>query len=292
MRRAGAVEATDARLRALPPCTGRRSAGFDMIGVRLGALSQFGSGPKDVPRRGCSAPLEFHCRASRGLSNRRGGQILGAVGLTEAWIFEGIEPSGRVDDRIVREAKVMSDKPRRGSAPSPAGSRRRNSRSTSITRCGRSSRFTPRIPNDAFTAKILGTERAGSGVVIRESGLVLTIGYLVTEAENVCWQPRASESCPPIRSRSIRRAGFALVQALGALDRQRSSSASARGRRNRGTGHRWRAAAGSAQAVRARIVGKEEFAGYWEYHSRRGTVHGAGTSAVGRRRADRRRTAR
>ena len=32
-------------------------------------------------------------------------------------------------------------------------------------------------PDDAFTASILGTERAGNGVVIRDDGLVLTIGY-------------------------------------------------------------------------------------------------------------------
>src|SRR5258707_15810457 len=38
------------------------------------------------------------------------------------------------------------------------------------------------IPDDAFTAQILGTERAGNGVVIREDGLILTIGYLSTEA--------------------------------------------------------------------------------------------------------------
>ena len=41
------------------------------------------------------------------------------------------------------------------------------------------------IPDDAFTAGILGTERAGNGVVIRDDGLVLTIGYLVTEAESI-----------------------------------------------------------------------------------------------------------
>ena len=41
------------------------------------------------------------------------------------------------------------------------------------------------VPSDAFTATTLGTERAGSGIVIRDTGLVLTIGYLVTEAENV-----------------------------------------------------------------------------------------------------------
>ncbi|MGB6254010.1 MAG: signal protein PDZ, partial [Bradyrhizobium sp.] len=38
------------------------------------------------------------------------------------------------------------------------------------------------IPSDAFTADTLGTERAGNGVII-DDGLVLTIGYLITEAE-------------------------------------------------------------------------------------------------------------
>src|SRR5689334_8573022 len=42
-----------------------------------------------------------------------------------------------------------------------------------------------RIPDDAFTASILGTERAGHGVVIGRDGLILTIGYLITEAESV-----------------------------------------------------------------------------------------------------------
>ena len=40
------------------------------------------------------------------------------------------------------------------------------------------------IPPDAFSAETLGTERAGNGVVI-DDGLVLTIGYLITEAEAV-----------------------------------------------------------------------------------------------------------
>src|SRR4051812_40391072 len=38
------------------------------------------------------------------------------------------------------------------------------------------------VPDDAFTAAILDTERVGSGIVIRPDGLVLTIGYLITEA--------------------------------------------------------------------------------------------------------------
>ena len=41
------------------------------------------------------------------------------------------------------------------------------------------------IPADAFSAETLGTERAGNGVLIRGDGVVLTIGYLITEAESV-----------------------------------------------------------------------------------------------------------
>ncbi|MFX5574699.1 S1C family serine protease, partial [Acinetobacter baumannii] len=40
------------------------------------------------------------------------------------------------------------------------------------------------VPSDAFSAETLGTERAGNAVVI-DDGLVLTIGYLITEAESV-----------------------------------------------------------------------------------------------------------
>ena len=40
------------------------------------------------------------------------------------------------------------------------------------------------VPADAFTADTLGTERAGNGVIIRD-GVVLTIGYLITEADSI-----------------------------------------------------------------------------------------------------------
>ena len=41
------------------------------------------------------------------------------------------------------------------------------------------------IPEDARTANILGKEREGNGVVIDSDGHVLTIGYLILEAESV-----------------------------------------------------------------------------------------------------------
>src|SRR5256884_1592426 len=74
------------------------------------------------------------------------------------------------------------------------------------------------IPEDAFTAGILGTERAGSGVVIRENGLVLTIGYLITEAEGV-WLTSVDGRVIPAHALAYdQESGFGLVQALGALD--------------------------------------------------------------------------
>jgi len=39
-----------------------------------------------------------------------------------------------------------------------------------------------KVPADAFTANSLGVEREGNAVLIGEDGLLLTIGYLVTEA--------------------------------------------------------------------------------------------------------------
>jgi S1-C subfamily serine protease len=41
------------------------------------------------------------------------------------------------------------------------------------------------VPEDAFTAGILGSQRTGNGIVINADGLILTIGYLVTEATDV-----------------------------------------------------------------------------------------------------------
>src|SRR5438445_54188 len=57
------------------------------------------------------------------------------------------------------------------------------------------------IPEDAFTAPILGTERAGNGIVIREDGLALTIGYLITEASPICLTPNQralARGYPPV----------------------------------------------------------------------------------------------
>src|SRR5690348_2772693 len=73
------------------------------------------------------------------------------------------------------------------------------------------------IPEDAFTASILGTERLGNGVVIREDGLILTIGYLITEAQTI-WLTTNSGAVVaghPLAYDQV--TGFGLVQPLGRL---------------------------------------------------------------------------
>src|SRR6202453_2574088 len=122
------------------------------------------------------------------------------------------------------------------------------------------------IPQDAFTAQILGTERAGSGVVIGDSGLVLTIGYLVTEAESV-WLRGGNGVLVPAHPLAIdQEPGFALVQALGALNLPALAFGSARAASVGDPVAMLGGGGGRNQAVRARIVAKQEFSGYWEYH--------------------------
>ena len=119
------------------------------------------------------------------------------------------------------------------------------------------------IPGDAYTAQTLGEQRTGSGVVIRDNGLVLTIGYLITEAESV-WMARADGHVVPAHALAFdQESGLGLVQALDRLDCPalefgRSGDA-------RIGDPVVVAAGGGTKAVHASIVGKKEFAGYWEY---------------------------
>jgi S1-C subfamily serine protease len=119
---------------------------------------------------------------------------------------------------------------------------------------------------DGYTASDLGVERLGSGVVIRsaERKLVLTIGYLITEAESI-WlttlDGRVVEACPLAYDQV---SGFGLVQPLGALDapaiERGSASSLAIGDNVIVVGH-----GGERHSLEARIIARREFAGYWEY---------------------------
>ncbi|MFP6777430.1 MAG: S1C family serine protease [Alphaproteobacteria bacterium] len=120
------------------------------------------------------------------------------------------------------------------------------------------------IPEDAFTAQVLGTERAGNGVLIRADGLVLTIGYLVAEAETVWLLSNDGAAIPAYVVAYDHHTGFGLVQALTKV----SSSPIPLGNAQMAeagdpviiAGH-----GGMSHALSTSIAAKREFAGYWEY---------------------------
>jgi S1-C subfamily serine protease len=119
------------------------------------------------------------------------------------------------------------------------------------------------IPADAFTADTLGTERSGNGVLIRE-GVVLTIGYLITEAETVWLHLADGRAVPGHVLAYDQETGFGLVQALARLELPalpigQSKSAKV------GDAVVVAGAGGRKHSVVARIAAKQEFAGNWEY---------------------------
>ena len=119
------------------------------------------------------------------------------------------------------------------------------------------------IPPDAFSAETLGTERAGNGVVV-DDGLVLTIGYLITEAEAV-WLHRGDGRVVEGHALGFDAvSGFGLVQALGSLELEPlplGASATAKIGDSVVVG----GAGGRTRSLASQIIAKQEFAGYWEY---------------------------
>ncbi|HSQ83020.1 MAG TPA: S1C family serine protease [Casimicrobiaceae bacterium] len=120
------------------------------------------------------------------------------------------------------------------------------------------------VPEDAFTAQSLGTERVGNGVVIGADGLVLTIGYLITEADSIWLTANSGMVVPGHALAYDQTTGLGLVLPLGRLGvaplrRCRLDEARLDGDVyvvGRG---------GRAHALRAQIFARREFAGYWEY---------------------------
>ncbi|MDP6389553.1 MAG: S1C family serine protease [Alphaproteobacteria bacterium] len=120
------------------------------------------------------------------------------------------------------------------------------------------------IPDDAFTAGTLGTERGGSGALIREDGLVLTIGYLITEAESIWLFDSNNRAVPAHTVGYDQESGFGLVQALQPLDLPALELGNS-GNLRTGDPVVMAGCGGRAHAVSSQIVARREFAGYWEY---------------------------
>jgi S1-C subfamily serine protease len=117
---------------------------------------------------------------------------------------------------------------------------------------------------NARTSRTLGDERSGSGVLIAPSGLVLTIGYLVLEAEKVEVTNSEGRTLPATVVAYDHATGFGLVRPLGPLGSKpvrlgTSSKVEKSDRLMIATG------GGEGGVTIATVVAKRPFAGYWEY---------------------------
>jgi S1-C subfamily serine protease len=120
------------------------------------------------------------------------------------------------------------------------------------------------VPEQARTAAALGTERFGSGVVIDSSGLIVTIGYLILEAEKVEVVLPSEELVPVEVLAYDYETGFGLLRAP---DRVKIAPMSLGSSSGLPTGEKLLIASyGGEQTVRPAVfAGAREFAGYWEY---------------------------
>ena len=119
--------------------------------------------------------------------------------------------------------------------------------------------------DDARSIATLGRERQGSGVLIGDDGLVLTIGYLVLEADHVDLVAATGRRLPARVVAYDVASGFGLVQALaplGVAPAPLGVSAKVVG-----DDPLLVASGGDDRDLSlARMVSRRPFSGYWEYH--------------------------
>ncbi len=117
------------------------------------------------------------------------------------------------------------------------------------------------IPPDASTAAVLGTERAGSGVVIGPDGLVATIGYLIMESESAEILLADGRKVPAELAAYDFDSGFGLLRPLGeiGLTPVELGDSAALAERSEVL------VAGFDGPHPAVVVARRDYAGYWEY---------------------------
>jgi S1-C subfamily serine protease len=120
------------------------------------------------------------------------------------------------------------------------------------------------VPENAFTADILGSERVGNGIVINSQGLILTIGYLITEAADVWLTAADGQEVAGHALAYDQVTGFGLVLPLEKPDIAPLAIGSSADLRPGDTAHVF-SHSDFAEHQPVRVVARREFAGAWEY---------------------------
>lgn len=118
----------------------------------------------------------------------------------------------------------------------------------------------------ARSAETLGQRRAGSGVVIGADGLILTIGYLMLEADSIQIVTQDNRVLPAKAVAYDLATGFGLIKPL--LPLRDANPVPLGSHEQLNTGEPLMAASGGVHGELAmtRLVSKRPFSGYWEYH--------------------------
>jgi len=139
-------------------------------------------------------------------------------------------------------------------------------------------------PKDARSTTTLGAERNGSGIVIDDSGLILTIGYLIVEADGVEIVPADGKAIPATVVGYDHATGFGLVRATLPLPIKPIEFGDSAALPEREPV----LIAGFDGVAPAYVVSKRPFAGFWEYlldsaiFTAPATVNWSGAALIGR----------
>ena len=117
------------------------------------------------------------------------------------------------------------------------------------------------VPDDAMSAGLLGTERTGHGIRLREDGLIVTIGYVVNEAEEIWITSQNGRASPAFVVGNDFQSGLALIKPTIPFPGPVAEIGDAR---TLGIGDAVLAASseeGDSQIIEAHVVAKQEFAG-------------------------------
>jgi S1-C subfamily serine protease len=120
------------------------------------------------------------------------------------------------------------------------------------------------INPDGLTRENLGREREGTGIVLDNAGLVLTIGYLMVEAHAAEITTNAGHTVPASVVGYDNETGFGLLQAITPL-KVRPMAMGKSSDVKTGDPVLIAAYGGQANLIAAHVVAKREFAGNWEY---------------------------
>lgn len=118
----------------------------------------------------------------------------------------------------------------------------------------------------ARSAESLGKQRAGSGVVIGSDGLILTIGYLLLEADTIQVTTQDNRTLPARAVAYDLATGFGLLRPL--LPPRGVTPVPLGSQADDAAGEALMVATGGNEGdvAMTQLVSKRLFSGYWEYH--------------------------